>query len=124
LKGLFYIALGGALGSVFRYLTSLMVNKVCIAPFPYATLITNVLGCLLMGLLFGHLEKTNTVSQDLKLFLITGFCGGYTTFSTFSLENMKLLQSDHWLNAFVYIGLSVFLGLIATWFGLFIVKLI
>jgi fluoride exporter len=122
LKTIIYIALGGALGSVLRYLTSLFVNKVWVTIFPYATLITNILGCLLIGFFFGYLEKQNAVSQDLKFFLITGICGGYTTFSTFSLENIQLFETNQILQAFLYISLSVFFGLMATWFGLFIVK--
>jgi CrcB protein len=122
LKTIFYIALGGGLGSVLRYLTTVVMNKNVQATFPYATFVTNIFGCLLIGLFFGYLEKQNTVSPDLKLFLITGFCGGYTTFSAFSNENVQLLQSNQILIAFLYISLSVFLGLMATWTGLTIAK--
>ena len=122
MKNLFIIAFGGGLGSVLRYLTTLFVNKYINSSFPYATFLTNCLGCFMIGLFFGYLEKNNALSQDLKLFLITGFCGGYTTFSAFSQENIQLLQSNQATSAFLYIGLSIFVGLIATWFGLFIVK--
>ncbi|SFA89949.1 CrcB protein [Flavobacterium swingsii] len=122
MKTIFYIALGGGLGSVLRYLTTVVMNKYVQTAFPYATFITNIIGCLLIGLFFGYLEKQNAVSQDLKLFLITGFCGGYTTFSAFSNENVQLLQSNQMLIAFLYISLSVFLGLMATWAGLTIAK--
>ena len=117
-----YIALGGGLGSVLRYLTSVVVNKYVHSNFPYATFLTNVLGCLLIGLFFGYLEKHNALSQDLKFFLITGLCGGYTTFSAFSHENVQLLQTNQMLTAFLYISLSVFAGLLATWFGLTLAK--
>jgi CrcB protein len=122
LKTLIYIALGGGLGSVLRYLTSVVMNKYVQATFPYATFVTNILGCLLIGIFFGYFEKQNALSQDLKFFLITGLCGGYTTFSTFSNENVQLLQTNQMLTAFLYIGLSVFVGLLATWFGLVLVK--
>lgn len=122
MKTIFYIALGGGLGSVLRYLTTVVMNKYVQASFPYATFVTNIVGCLLIGLFFGYLEKQNTVSQDLKFFLITGLCGGYTTFSTFSNENIQLLQNNQLLIAFLYISLSVFLGLMATWTGLIIAK--
>ena len=122
MKTIFYIALGGGLGSVLRYLTTVVMNKYVQTTFPYATFVTNIVGCLLIGLFFGYLEKQNAVSQDLKLLLITGFCGGYTTFSTFSNENVQLLQSNQILIAFLYISLSVFLGLMATWTGLIIAK--
>lgn len=122
MKTIFYIALGGGLGSVLRYLTTVVMNKYIQATFPYATFVTNIIGCLLIGLFFGYLEKQNAVSQDLKFFLITGLCGGYTTFSTFSNENVQLLQNNQILAAFLYISLSVFLGLMATWTGLIIAK--
>jgi CrcB protein len=122
LKTILYIALGGGLGSVLRYLTAVAMNKYVSSGFPYATFVTNILGCLLIGLFFGYLEKHNAISQDLKFFLITGFCGGYTTFSTFSHENVQLLESNQMLSTFLYIGLSVLLGLMATWFGLFLAK--
>ena len=122
MKTIFYIALGGGLGSVLRYLTTVVMGKYVQATFPYATFVTNIVGCLLIGLFFGYLEKQNAVSQDLKFFLITGLCGGFTTFSTFSYENIQLLQNNQIFIAFLYISLSIFLGLMATWAGLMITK--
>jgi fluoride exporter len=122
LKTILYIALGGALGSVLRYLTSLFVNKMGAFTFPLATWVTNVIGCLLIGLFIGYFEKNQPFSHELKFFLITGLCGGYTTFSTFSSENITLMQSNQILQAFLYISLSVFVGLMATWFGLIMGK--
>jgi len=122
LKTILYIALGGGLGSVLRYLTAVVMNKYVQSSFPYTTFVTNVVGCLLVGLFFGYLEKHNALSQDLKFFLITGFCGGYTTFSTFSHENMQLMQTNQMVTVFLYISLSVFVGLMATWFGLTLAK--
>jgi fluoride exporter len=124
LKTLIIIGIGGGLGSVLRYLTTILVNKYIQSNFPCATFVTNILGCLLIGLFFGYLEKHNAISQELKFFLITGLCGGYTTFSTFSNENIQLLQNNQLLLAFLYIGLSIFVGLMATWFGLTIAKTI
>ncbi|WP_310557435.1 fluoride efflux transporter CrcB [Flavobacterium sp.] len=122
MKTIIYIAIGGGLGSVLRYVTTIFVTKYASSNFPYATFLTNVLGCLLIGLFFGYFEKQNTISQDLKFFLITGFCGGYTTFSAFSNENIQLLQTNQFFTAILYITLSVFIGLLATWVGLFLVK--
>jgi CrcB protein len=121
-KTIFYIAIGGAIGSVLRYLTSVFVNKYWANQFPLATLLTNVLGCLIIGFLIGILEKNNLATSNLKWFLITGFCGGYTTFSNFGYENYSLLQSNNSLLAFGYIALSILLGIFAVWLGLSLAK--
>ena len=122
LKTIIYIAIGGAIGSVLRYLTSVLVAKYWSNHFPLATLITNVIGCFLIGILIGILEKNNLASSNLKWFLITGFCGGFTTFSTFGYENISLFQSNNSALAFGYIALSIILGLFAVWLGLFVTK--
>lgn len=122
LKTILYIAIGGAIGSVFRFLTTILVSKFWSNQFPLATFIANIIGCFLIGLFIGILAKNNLTDSYLKWFLVTGFCGGFTTFSAFGMENYNLLQSNNSLLAFGYIGLSIILGLFAVWFGLFIAK--
>lgn len=123
IKTLLIIGLGGAIGSMLRYLTAIFVAKFWENHFPLATFITNIIGCFLIGLFIGFLEKQQLTNSDLKWFLITGFCGGYTTFSTFGYENFNLLQNQNMGIAFAYIASSVVIGLMAIWFGLFVAKM-
>ena len=122
IRTMLLIALGGGIGSVFRYLTALAINKYYSSVFPLATFITNVTGCLLIGFFAGWLEKNKLADSNLKWFFITGFCGGYTTFSAFGFENVSLFQSDNSAIAFLYIAASIFTGLSAVWLGLYLTK--
>ena len=122
LKTILYIAIGGAIGSVFRFLTTVLVSKFWSNQFPLATFIINFIGCFLIGLFIGVLAKNNLADSNLKWFLVTGFCGGFTTFSAFGIENYNLFQNNNSLLAFGNIALSIILGLFAVWFGLFVSK--
>ncbi|MEX2591233.1 MAG: fluoride efflux transporter CrcB [Anditalea sp.] len=122
IKTIILVGLGGGLGSIFRYLTAVFVNKHFSFIYPLATFMVNFIGCFLIGLLLGLFERQYWTTPDLKFLLVVGFCGGYTTFSTFAFENLSLFQSNHTLVAFAYIALSVLTGLFATWLGLYVVK--
>ena len=122
LKTIVYIAIGGAVGSVLRFLTTVLISKFWSNNFPLATFIANFIGCFLIGLFVGFLAKNHLEDSNLKWLLVTGFCGGYTTFSAFGMENYNLFQSNNSLLAFGYIALSVIMGLFAVWFGLFLSK--
>lgn len=121
-RTLLLIGIGGALGSILRYLTSVVVSKYFQSAFPWATFTANILGCLIIGIILGLFEKQQITNPDLKFFLITGFCGGYTTFSAFAAENVNLFQSGNSLMAFAYISASVLVSLFAVWVGLTLVK--
>ena len=120
IKNLLLVGLGGSIGSMLRYASSLFVNS---KAFPYATLSVNIIGSFIIGLVFAMSIKEPNLSNNWKLFLATGICGGFTTFSAFSLENMGLLQSGRIGIALTYIILSIVLGITATFLGyLLIVK--
>ncbi len=116
------VGIGGGIGSIFRYLTSVLMARYFHGIFPLATFTVNVLGCFIVGVLLGLFERQQLASPDLKFFLITGFCGGYTTFSAFASENISLFQSGNTLIAFSYIAASVLISLFAVWLGLILVK--
>ena len=114
---LFWIALGGAAGSVLRYLVGGAAQSVSGAAFPIGTLFVNVTGCFLIGVLAQHYMNTQTHPQ-MRALLITGLCGGYTTFSAFSLETVGLLQGGEYPKAAAYVLLSLALSVMATFAGI------
>lgn len=119
IKDLLLVGLGGGLGSMLRFLTSRLSARFISSDWALAgTFIANIVGCFLIGLLAGWLLPNIGKSQTLPLLLVTGFCGGYTTFSAFAFENMQLWQSGHTFIAILYIFLSISVGLFAVWGGM------
>lgn len=106
------IALGGAVGSLLRYGCSRWLNA---TTFPYGTLTVNVIGSFLIGLLWALF--TNETDEGKRLLLMTGFCGGFTTFSAFSLEGLQLLQQSKFTTFFLYTFATIILGITATYTG-------
>lgn len=111
-----WVMLGGALGSALRFGVGRII-PFSSASFPWATLCVNLIGSLLIGLLAGYVHKRGPDSESLQWFLMSGFCGGFTTFSAFSLETLSLIQLEKWSLAITYILVSVLLGIGATWIG-------
>lgn len=111
-KNLFWVAIGGAAGSVLRYLLS-NIN----ASFPWGTFTVNILGSLLIGLLVGLVSK-GMLPPEMKLLLVTGFCGGFTTFSTFANESYSMMKAGDVLMTALYVGASVIIGILAVWGGM------
>lgn len=124
LKNVLLVGLGGGIGSIARFLCQKYLYEWAQHSFPLGTFIVNILGCFLIGLFYGLAEKGNLLTPEWRLLLTTGFCGGYTTFSTFAYENINLLKSGDFLYFGLYTAGSIILGIASAWFGMLILKLI
>jgi fluoride exporter len=122
-KILFIIGSGSFLGGIARYLISRFIQNSLISSFPFGTIVVNIIGCFLIGLFYGISERGNLMNAEWRMFLTVGFCGGFTTFSTFAYENVSLLRDGSFFLFALYTGLSVFLGLLATYLGNLTTKL-
>lgn len=122
LKNILLIGLGGAVGSVLRYLCSFGINKYFPSAFPWATFAVNMLGCFVIGIFLAMFGREQSTHTDVRLLLMTGLCGGYTTFSAFALENLQLLQGGQTSLAIIYMLTSVILGVLAVWGGIAVIR--
>ena len=113
-KNFLLVGLGGAIGSMVRYAAYVFVGA---KTFPFATLTVNIIGSFIIGLVLAVSLKDESFLNNWKLFLATGICGGFTTFSAFSAENVVLLQNEKYGLALVYILLSIIAGIVAAWLG-------
>ena len=113
-----YVALGSAVGGVARYALSALMQQRAGLNFPLGTLVVNVSGSFLLGLLLRSALGTQAISPEVRALLTTGFCGGYTTFSTFTYDTMLLLEDGQPARAGLYILLSVTLSLAGAWLGI------
>jgi len=117
------IGTGSFLGGILRYLLSQIIHTKVLSTFPFGTLIVNIAGCFLIGLVYGLSVKIN-LTQEWRLFLATGFLGGFTTFSAFSNETVGMLRDGQLWYASAYVSSSVFIGLAATFSGIALTKLL
>jgi len=121
MKQLLFVFIGGGFGSIARYLLAKYLNSSANG-IPYGTFLANVLGSLLIGIILGLAAKNDTLTQNQTLLLATGFCGGFTTFSTFAYENHVFLKSGDFINLFMYTMGSFALGFAAVFLGMYVVK--
>jgi CrcB protein len=115
---IWYVALGGAVGSVARYLVGVAVQGRSGLEFPVGTVLINVTGSLLLGFLIRYALATPAITPEVRALLATGLCGGYTTFSTFSYETVALIEDGDWRRAALYVGLSVVGSIIGVMLGM------
>jgi CrcB protein len=124
IKNILLVGLGGGIGSMARYLCQKWFAENTVQPFPWGTFAVNLAGCFLIGLVYAIAEKTTLLSPQTRLLLITGLCGGFTTFSAFAFENMTLLRSGDTVYFLLYSIGSVVLGIGAVFAGIAIIKLL
>lgn len=122
IRNLLLVGLGGGIGTIGRYLVQKWVNGVYQQSFPLATFLINITGCFLIGVLYALAEKSNVLSPQSRLLLITGLCGGFTTFSTFAFENTVLLRTGDIVTFILYAAGSVIIGILAVYLGSWLFK--
>jgi CrcB protein len=117
IRALLFVGIGGGLGSILRYLVQIFVGRNIPIVFPLGTFLVNGVGCFLIGVFYSLATKYTGFSPEWRLFLITGICGGFTTFSTYSYDGLILLKQGSWFSFMLYMLGSVLLGLLATFAG-------
>ena len=121
MKIVLLVGFGSFIGGMSRYLVTLFVQNKILSTFPYGTLAVNIIGCFLIGVIYGLSERGN-MNPEWRLFLATGIMGGFTTFSSFSNETVSMLHDAEYLPAFSYVAFSVIVGLAATFGGISLMK--
>ena len=122
IKNFLIVGLGGGAGSMLRYAVQKIFQQQHAGVFPTGTLLVNIAGCFLIGILWSLFSRSLTISEEMKLLLMTGFCGGFTTFSAFTLEGIGLLKENKTALFIIYLTASVVGGLLATFIGIRIAK--
>ena len=122
IKNILLVGLGGGIGSMARYLCQKWFADTFQHPIPWGTFTVNVVGCFAIGIFWGIIFKSFATNETWKLFLMTGLCGGFTTFSAFTLEGIGLIKEQRLALFFSYVAASVVLGLLATYIGMKIIR--
>ncbi|MES1217451.1 MAG: fluoride efflux transporter CrcB [Bacteroidota bacterium] len=122
IRNILLVSVGGGLGSALRYLCQKWIYQWYPHTFPWGTFLVNVTGCFLIGIFFAASEKSSFLTAEWRLFLTTGLCGGFTTFSAFAFENMSLIKNGEITYALLYTVSSVILGIVAVFAGVALLK--
>lgn len=115
------VLLGSSLGGTLRYLVSLWTSSKNLS-YPWGTFLVNLIGCFIMGIIMGYIQKDEEGTLGVKLLLATGFCGGFTTFSAFAFENLEMIKQGNFSTLFAYTISSVVLGILAVLAGNFMIR--
>ena len=121
MKSFLLVFLGGGLGSGLRYIITITINQYS-KVLPFGTFTVNMLGCLLIGMILGYAQKENTLSSNQTILLVTGFSGGFTTFSAFANENLELIKNGEIFNLSLYTIGSVLIGILAVFTGYYLLS--
>jgi len=124
LRTLLIVGTGGFIGSVMRYLVQFYIEKSMSSTFPLGTLIANIAGSFIIGMVFALAEKGNLMSSEWRIFLSVGICGGFTTFSAFAYNNFTMIKEHSFGQLFVNIGGNLFLGILAVYLGIIFIRAI
>ena len=117
------IGTGGFVGTLARYFSIQWVQRTFSNSFPLGTMVVNILGCFLIGVFLELSERGNILTHEMRLFLTVGFCGGFTTFSTFTADSLLLLRDGQFFYLLTYTGISVVVGILFTFLGSSLIKL-
>ena len=124
LRTIVIVGTGGFIGSVMRYLVQYFVEKGMSSTFPLGTLIANIAGSFIIGIVFALAEKGNLLSAEWRIFLAVGICGGFTTFSSFAYNNLTMIKENSFMQLLINVGGSLVLGVLAVYLGIILIKAI
>lgn len=122
IKAILLVGLGSAGGGIMRYLVGKWTHSLIATSFPLGTMIVNILGCFVIGLVYSIFSKNSTSAADMQLLLATGFCGGFTTFSSFMHENYVMLENGNFFQLALYTILSIALGILALYLAIYLTR--
>lgn len=122
LRSLLFVGIGGAAGSMLRYGVGHVMTKYVPGTFPLGTFAVNIIGCFIIGILFGMVSRNQWLQDGGMLLLASGFCGGFTTFSTFAIDNVSLMQKGQSTVAIIYTSISIVCGLLLCRLGMWLVE--
>lgn len=124
LRNILLVGTGGFIGSVMRYLVQYFVERGMSSTFPWGTMIANIAGSFIIGIVFALAEKGNLLSAEWRIFMAVGICGGFTTFSSFAYNNFTMLREQSLMQLLFNVGGSLVLGILAVYLGIVLVRLL